>query len=207
MVKCGGMTYQLGATWVSICVCVSIGTADERSLKDQQTNQGRPPNIVFIFTDDHAYSSVGAFGNPVIETPNIDRIAAEGVNFKEGLTLCALARYHRLTKDPEVLRAITAGVDQMIRECWQEDVDTFSYSACSLTRRTNPDGLFMLAVEALAYEAELTGNEEHKRILREGFNAAIPKDADQLLGKGLAQLIHFSPRAMHMLENEQSESP
>jgi arylsulfatase A-like enzyme len=41
------------------------------------------PNIVFIFSDDHAYQAVSAYGDPkkLIETPNIDRIAREGVRF------------------------------------------------------------------------------------------------------------------------------
>jgi hypothetical protein len=38
-----------------------------------------------------------------------------------GLTLTALVRYHRQTQDPEVLAALTAGIDQMIRETWSEE--------------------------------------------------------------------------------------
>lgn len=39
------------------------------------------PNILFIFTDDHAAQAVGAYGSQVNETPNIDRIAREGMRF------------------------------------------------------------------------------------------------------------------------------
>ena len=41
------------------------------------------PNIVFIFSDDHAYQAISAYGDPrkLIETPNIDRIAKEGMRF------------------------------------------------------------------------------------------------------------------------------
>lgn len=42
---------------------------------------GARPNIVFIFTDDHAVQSIGAYGSVINKTPNIDRIAAEGVIF------------------------------------------------------------------------------------------------------------------------------
>ncbi|MGD9647796.1 MAG: sulfatase [Pirellulales bacterium] len=43
----------------------------------------QPPNIVFIFSDDHAYQAISAYGDPrqLIETPQIDRIAAEGMLF------------------------------------------------------------------------------------------------------------------------------
>ncbi len=40
-----------------------------------------PPNILFIFTDDHACQSIGAYGSKINQTPNIDRIAREGAVF------------------------------------------------------------------------------------------------------------------------------
>ncbi len=39
------------------------------------------PNILFIFSDDHAYQAVSAYGSGLNKTPNIDRLATEGVRF------------------------------------------------------------------------------------------------------------------------------
>ena len=39
------------------------------------------PNIVFIFSDDHATQAIGAYGSKINQTPNIDRIATEGAVF------------------------------------------------------------------------------------------------------------------------------
>ncbi|GHT35876.1 N-acetylglucosamine-6-sulfatase [Planctomycetales bacterium] len=39
------------------------------------------PNILFIFTDDHAYQAIGAYGSNRNETPNMDKLAAEGMRF------------------------------------------------------------------------------------------------------------------------------
>ncbi len=41
------------------------------------------PNIVLIFSDDHAYQAISAYGDPrhLIQTPNIDRLAREGIRF------------------------------------------------------------------------------------------------------------------------------
>lgn len=39
------------------------------------------PNILFIFTDDHAYNTVGSYGNKQIKTPVMDKMAADGVKF------------------------------------------------------------------------------------------------------------------------------
>ena len=41
------------------------------------------PNIVFIFSDDHAYQAISAYGSKINQTPNIDRIAAEGMLFNK----------------------------------------------------------------------------------------------------------------------------
>ena len=128
-----------------------------------------------------------------------DQRCQGNVPFMEGLTLCTLARYHRVTGDPEVLRAITVGIDQMIRECWQDDVKTFRYTACTLSSKT-PYCLFMLSAEAMAYEIAQTGNQEHLRILREGIRAAIPEGDGHHLGKNLAQMIFFAPHGLGALE-------
>ena len=42
-----------------------------------------PPNIVFILADDLGYSDLGCFGAEFIETPNIDKLAENGLQFKE----------------------------------------------------------------------------------------------------------------------------
>ncbi|MCA9263762.1 MAG: sulfatase [Planctomycetales bacterium] len=43
--------------------------------------QDRRPNILFIMADDHAYQAIGCYGSKVNQTPNLDRIANEGMRF------------------------------------------------------------------------------------------------------------------------------
>src|SRR5258707_7699514 len=43
--------------------------------------QTKPPNIVFILADDLGYADVSCYGRPDLSTPNIDRIAAQGLRF------------------------------------------------------------------------------------------------------------------------------
>lgn len=55
----------------------------------------RKPNIIFILADDLGYGDLGCYGQERIETPNIDRLAAEGVRFTQcyaGSTVCAPSR-------------------------------------------------------------------------------------------------------------------
>jgi arylsulfatase A-like enzyme len=42
----------------------------------------RPPNVVFILTDDLGWGELGCYGNKFNRTPNLDRLAAEGVRFR-----------------------------------------------------------------------------------------------------------------------------
>jgi arylsulfatase A-like enzyme len=44
-----------------------------------QTAQTRRPNIIFIMSDDHASQAISAYGSKLIKTPNIDRLAKEGM--------------------------------------------------------------------------------------------------------------------------------
>jgi arylsulfatase A-like enzyme len=44
------------------------------------------PNIVFILADDLGYTDVGCYGSKYYETPNIDRMAAQGMRFTDGYT-------------------------------------------------------------------------------------------------------------------------
>ncbi|MDP2894937.1 MAG: sulfatase-like hydrolase/transferase, partial [bacterium] len=53
------------------------------------------PNIIFILADDLGYGDIGCYGQKVICTPNLDRMAAEGMHFAQhyaGSTVCAPSR-------------------------------------------------------------------------------------------------------------------
>src|SRR6185437_16786121 len=44
---------------------------------------GKKPNVVFILTDDQGYGDLSAHGNPVLKTPNLDRLHATAVRFTD----------------------------------------------------------------------------------------------------------------------------
>lgn len=46
------------------------------------------PNILLIYTDQQRFDTIGALGNPVIRTPNLDRLVTEGVAFTHATTPC-----------------------------------------------------------------------------------------------------------------------
>ena len=58
------------------------------------------PNILFIFSDDHAYQSISAYDSIVNKTPNLDRIANEGMRFDRAFvtnSICGPSRAVVLT--------------------------------------------------------------------------------------------------------------
>ncbi len=58
------------------------------------------PNIIFLLTDDQRFDTLGAMGNPIIQTPNLDRLAAGGVLFRNSFattSICATSRASYLT--------------------------------------------------------------------------------------------------------------
>ncbi|MFN0127555.1 MAG: arylsulfatase [Verrucomicrobiales bacterium] len=55
----------------------------------------KTPNIIFILADDLGYGDLGSYGQKVIQTPRLDRMAAEGIRFTQfyaGATVCAPSR-------------------------------------------------------------------------------------------------------------------
>jgi len=89
-----GLLGVVAALWVAWPWMASAHAAQSQAAE-------RPgPNIVLIFTDDQGYQDVGCFGSPDIETPNLDRMAAEGMRFTDfyaAQAVCSASRAALLT--------------------------------------------------------------------------------------------------------------
>lgn len=58
-------------------------------------NESQPPNIIFLLTDDQRWDAMGCMGNPNIQTPEMDKLAKEGVLFTHAYVttpICAVSR-------------------------------------------------------------------------------------------------------------------
>jgi arylsulfatase A-like enzyme len=70
------------------------------ALKLNAAESPRQPNIVFILADDMAMGDLGCYGQKLIETPRLDRMAAEGTRFTQaysGTSVCAPSRSSLMT--------------------------------------------------------------------------------------------------------------
>lgn len=77
-----------------VLATVSCSTPKNRINKEER------PNIVFIMSDDHAYQAISAYDTKLIQTPNIDRIANEGMLFTNACvtnSICSPSRAVILT--------------------------------------------------------------------------------------------------------------
>jgi arylsulfatase A-like enzyme len=84
------------------------------------------PNFLIIMTDQQAYSAVGYSGNPMIKTPNLDRLAKEGVNFSQAVTPCPVscpARTSMLTGRLTETTTIRDNVDVNVNDCYYPTYD------------------------------------------------------------------------------------
>jgi len=78
----------------------AAGLVAARSAPATGTGPDGRPNLIFILTDDQRWDAMGCAGHPFIRTPNMDRLAAEGVRFRNAFvttSLCSPSRASFLT--------------------------------------------------------------------------------------------------------------
>jgi arylsulfatase A-like enzyme len=69
-------------------------------LAPAASQERRPPNLIFILADDLAQGDLGCYGQKKIKTPNLDRMASEGIRFTQaycGTAVCAPSRTSLMT--------------------------------------------------------------------------------------------------------------
>jgi len=88
---------------LSIAIFLTIVFLGQPESSATETKAGaaatKRPNVLLIYTDDHAQWAVGAYGNKDVHTPTMDRLATEGVRFTQGFTktVCSPSRAMLLT--------------------------------------------------------------------------------------------------------------
>jgi arylsulfatase A len=78
---------------------ILLGTVSVCTLCSANAVQDKPNFIIFL-TDDQGYNDVGCFGSPNIKTPNLDRMAREGIRFTSayvGSPVCGPSRSALMT--------------------------------------------------------------------------------------------------------------
>ena len=78
---------------------------------------GKRPNIVFVLTDDQGYGDLSCHGNPILQTPNIDRLHREGVRFTDFMVspTCSPTRSALMTGRHEFRNGVTHTINERER--------------------------------------------------------------------------------------------
>ncbi|SFE38823.1 Arylsulfatase A [Spirosoma endophyticum] len=88
--------YVVVCTTLLVCMLTVAGCRTKKKEEAATT----PPNIIFVFSDDHAYQAISAYGSTLTKTPSIDRIANEGAILRYNVvtnSICGPSRATLLT--------------------------------------------------------------------------------------------------------------
>ena len=88
-------------------ICFAVGVATGHAF-----TAGKPPNIILILTDDQGYGDVSAHGNPILQTPQLDRLHAASVRFTDVQVMpaCAPTRSQPLDGRHEFKNGLTPAI-------------------------------------------------------------------------------------------------
>ena len=87
----------------TVLSCVSnviYAQVTKNAVATDKTQQKKRPNIIFLLTDDQRWDAMGAMGNSIIQTPNMDKLANKGVLFQNAYvttSICCVSRASLLT--------------------------------------------------------------------------------------------------------------
>nr|WP_268820257.1 sulfatase-like hydrolase/transferase [Paraglaciecola sp. G1-23] len=95
---------------------------EQSSANSTKLTAGPQPNIIFFFTDDQAYDTIRAFGNPDAITPNIDKLANQGLVFSRHYnttSICMASRASVMTGMYEYKHGTNFQHGPMAKSIWQ----------------------------------------------------------------------------------------
>ena len=87
------IAFVLGAT---VCFCVSVPA----SAADEGSKDTSRPNVILCMSDDQGWGDTGYNGHPFLKTPNLDKMAAQGIRFNRwyaGAPVCSPTRGSAVT--------------------------------------------------------------------------------------------------------------
>lgn len=83
---------------LALVLCAVMAGA--ATAQPEASTRPERPNIIFIFSDDHATQAISAYGSKINQTPHLDRLAREGAIFRNsfcGNSICGPSRATVLT--------------------------------------------------------------------------------------------------------------
>src|SRR5437868_12326313 len=106
---------QHGWSLLGLVLVASFSSAD--GAEPSASLAARRPNVIFVITDDQGYGDLSCHGNPILKTPNIDRLYARSVRFTQFHVspTCAPTRAALLTGRHEFKSGVTHTINERER--------------------------------------------------------------------------------------------
>lgn len=159
----------------------------------------KPPNILFIMSDDHAEQAISCYNNNLVQTPHIDRIAKEGVRFTNSFvtnSICAPSRAAILTGKYSHLNGL------------RDNRDEFDGSQLTFPKLLQKAGYFTSMIGKWHLKTTPTGFDDWKILIGQGeyYNPRIVDNGEQKKLTGYTTDL-LTDIAIDTLDNRDTDKP
>lgn len=157
------------------------------------------PNILFIFSDDHAYQAISAYGTGLNQTPNIDRLAKEGIRFDRCLTTYSLCGPSRA--------CVLTGKYSHLNGFFNNYNSKFDGSQVTMPKLLHAAGYQTAIVGKWHLESDPTGFDFWEILYGQGqyYNPPMKKDGKRVVHQGYVTDI-ITDEALDWLKNKRDAS-
>ena len=197
-------------------VIVSLGTT-------QNSKEEKRPNFIFILTDDHRYDQLGCTGNDLIQTPEIDKLANEGILFTNAhvtSAICTPSRVSILLSQFERKHGVNFNSGTSVsEEAWEQSYPVVmrknGYYTGYIGKNHSPigDGGYGSGLMEKSFDYWYAGH-GHLRFYPKDrhkiFKAAKKNTQVEILDEGVTDFLsneHSLEGAKHFLENRPNDQP
>lgn len=182
-------------TWVAVMIIYVFGMGNLSAAQSR-------PNILFIFPDDHTWQTISAYGHPLsklVPTPNIDRIADEGMRFNRCLvtnSICAPSRAVVLTGKYSHLNG------------QENNFTTFDGGQMTFPKLLQKSGYQTAIIGKWHLKSIPTGFDHHEVMRGQGhyYNPVLYTDGEPMEYKGYNTDVVVD-RSLKWLKNRDSDQP
>ena len=161
--------------------------------------RAKKPNILYIMTDDHSYQTFSAYDDRFIQTPNLDRIAKEGVLFKNSFvtnSICAPSRAVMLTGK---FNHLNGQLDNSIR---------FDSSQATFPKHLQKAGYETALVGKWHLKSQPTGFDHYEVLVGQGnyYNTDFIENGTRKRSDGYVTNV-ITDKSLDWLDNRNKEKP
>lgn len=179
-------------------VCLSCLSCSQKEQK---------PNIVFIMSDDHSTNAISAYGNSLLETPNIDKLSEQGIRFNNCFNVVSLCGPSRA--------AILSG-KYSIHNGYKQNFDTFNSEQVTFPKLLQQAGYETAVIGKWHLGTEPAGFDYYGVIPHQGqfFDCRIKETGQEWQNGGKGGVVQpgylteiITDKAIEWLENRDKNKP